>query len=199
MTNEDLVSLIPIEYQTRVREGELEVLVGQNPAKPVVRVLLPEVDINGKLYQQGQLVPGSGRYPRAIDAAKMGKATAYKHSNSYRGKLEELWPMDGDENTRGSLAWLAKMTREAADGSPQMLYCPECGAKSLQAFKKDGLLLFKLTELLTGKARETQDLNIKSESLIAILNSREPITEITVHQIDPRIAAERRIIIDQDE
>ena len=77
--------------------------------------------------------------------------------------------------------------------------CPHCGEGGLVAFKKDGNLLFKLLELLVGKARETQDLNVRSESLVAILNQGVPVTEITVHAIDPMQSKVRREIIEQDD
>lgn len=185
---EELYTHLPPILIARARKGEVEVLPGQNPSKPVVR----EVGT-------GRLVPGSGRYPRANDPAHLGKTTAYKHSKSYREALEALFPVDGDESRPGSLAWLAKMCREAGEGSPQTIDCPECGYHGLHVYKKDGLLLFKLVELLTGKARETQDLNIKSESLIAVLNGRVSTDEITVHTIDPATARARREVIEQDE
>ena len=184
----ELLQYLPSYLIARVELGELEVLPGQRVDKPVVREAAT-----------GKLVKGSGRYPRANDPAQLGRLTAYKHSKSYREAVENLFPIDGDESKPGSMAWLAKNIREAAEGSPQTLTCGECGATSLHAFKKDGLLLFKLLELLAGKARETQDLNVRSESLVAVLNTREPITDITVHAIDPRAAQERRVVIEQDD
>lgn len=183
----NLIDLIPPELKARVEAGELEILPGQNPERPVVR------DAQSK-----QLVPGSGRYPRANDVGRVSRLTAYKRTNSYRQALEQNWPMEGDEDTPRTIAWLSKQAMLAAEGSPQTISCPECGYRGVHAFKKDGLLLFKLIELLTGKARETQDLNIHSESLVAVLNNREPIGEITVHTIDPRTAQERRETIEVD-
>lgn len=185
---EDLIQYVPEYLIARVHAGELELLPGQREDKPVIREVAT-----------GRLVPGSGRYPRANDPAALGRATAYKHSNNYRQAFELLFPLEGGEDKPGSMAWVAKMCREAAEGSPQSVNCPSCGERSVVAFKKDGVLLFKILELLVGKARETQDLNVKSESLIAVLNAREDIKDIIIHAIDPRTAQERRAIIEQDD
>ena len=185
---EDLIQYVPDYLIARVNSGELEVLPGQRDNKPVIREVAT-----------GRLVPGSGRYPRANDPAQVGRLTGYKHSKNYREGFELLFPLDGDESKSGSLAWIAKQIREAAEGSPQRVNCPHCGEGGLVAFKKDGTLLFKLLELLVGKARETQDLNVRSESLVAILNQGVPVTEITVHAIDPMQSKVRREIIEQDD
>lgn len=183
----ELIDLIPTELKARVIAGELEIVEGQNPLRPVIRDAMSKA-----------LVKGSGRYPKAIDAGRMSRLTAHKRTTSYRQMLEQLWPTEGDENVPRSLAWVSKQAALAAEGSPQNVTCPECGHRYNHAFKKDGLLLFKILELLTGKARETQDVNIKSESLVAVLNAREPVRDVIVHSIDPEIERERREIIDVD-
>ena len=183
----ELIDLVSPELRARVESGELELAPGQNPNKPVVR------DSASKA-----LVKGSGRYPNANDAARTSRLTAHKRTTSYRQMLENLWPSEGDENVPRSLAWVSKQAALAAEGSPQTVTCTECGHRWNHAFKKDGLLLFKILELLTGKARETQDVNIKSESLVAVLNAREPVRDVIVHSIDPEIEKARREILDVD-
>jgi hypothetical protein len=183
---QELADLLPEPLKAKVEAREYTVQPGQNPLRPVVRNL------------EGKLVRGSGRYPNANDIAKTARLTGYKKSKTYREALEHLVPLEGGEEKRGSFAWWLKEAYSAAEGSPQRVECPheECDQRHLVAFKKDGQLIFKLIELLSGKARETQDLNIKSESLIAVLNERTPVHEITVHTIDPNESIRRREIID---
>jgi hypothetical protein len=53
--------------------GILRVSPGQNPNKPMVRDMT-----------NGRLVRGSGRHPRANDAAAVSRRSSYKRSKSYR-------------------------------------------------------------------------------------------------------------------
>lgn len=182
---DELISLIPVELRAKVETGELEVLPGQNPAKPVIREVLT-----------GRLVKGSGRYPKANDAAAVSKATAYKRSSSYRQGLELMIPLEGDETKVGSFPWLLKQAIEEAQGYDYEVRCPDCDTPVHVYKKRNAMFLFKFVEMLAGKARETQDLNIKSESLVAVLNAREPVREVIVHSIDPEIARQRREAIE---
>ncbi len=170
----DLISLLPPDLKEKVEEGTYSVYPGQNPEKPVV------------LDEKGRLVKGSGRWPNANDPAWTGKVSGYKKSKSYREALETLVPLEGDEQTRGSFAWWIEQGMQAAEGSPQRIECPcGCEYKGIYAFKKDAQMIFKIIELLHGKAREAMDINVKSEQLVAILNERVPMNTIEVHTIDP--------------
>ena len=183
---ENLLAQVSPDIRARVEAGELELLVGQRPDKPVIREVAT-----------GRLITGSGRYPRAIDAAQLGRDTAYKHSKSYREGLEKLVPLEG--TGVGSFTWLLEQAIDEAKGFDYHIECQACGADVQVVKRRNAMYLFKFIELLAGKARETQDLNIKSESLIAVLNQRENIRDITVHTIDPATANERRQLIEQND
>ena len=185
MKTELLDYILDQNVRARVEQGELELLPGQKPDKPVIREVVT-----------GRLVQGSGRYPRANDPAQVGRDTGYKHSNSYRQGLELMIALEGDPNKKGTFPWLLTQAIAEAEGYDYDIDCPDCG-KTVQVIKKrNAMFLFKFVELLAGKARETQDLNIKSESLIAVLQARTPVNEITVHAIDPDTARERRALIE---
>lgn len=180
---ESLLVLVPEELRPRVEAGELELLPGQRPDKPVIREVAT-----------GRLVAGSGRYPKANDAGAVSKATAYKRKTSYRQGLELLVPLEG--TGVGSFSWLLEQAIDEAKGYDYHIDCPSCGETVEVIKKRNAMYLFKFIELLAGKARETQDLNIKSESLIAVLDQRVPVTEITVHTIDPETSRTRRELIE---
>lgn len=182
----ELLSLIPEDLRARVELGELELLPGQNPAKPVIR----EVDT-------GRLVKGSGRYPKANDIATISKATAHTRTKSYREGLELLVPLEG--TGKGSFTWLLNQAIDEAEGFDFEVDCPDCGNAVHVYKKRNAMFLFKFVEMLAGKARETQDLNIRSESLIEVLNRREAVTDVVVHTIDPSIAQSRRIALEENE
>ena len=168
----ELLELLNPELREKVEKEGWSCYEGQNPAKPVV------------LDEYGRIAKGSGRWPNANDPGLMGKLTGYKKSETYRQALETLVPMDGDENRRGSFAWWLQQGMEAAEGSPQRVQCNACGKPQVVAFKKDGNLIFKIVELLSGKAKETQDINLKSQQLIAVLNERTPLDKVHVFTID---------------
>lgn len=181
----ELIDLVEEDIRSRVIAGELELLPGQNPSKPVIREA-----------ETGRLVKGSGRYLRANDPVEVGKATGYRKSKSYREGLELMISLEGDPDKVGTFPWLLNQAIDEARGYDLDIDCPECGHTVHTVKKRNAMFLFKFIEMMAGKARETQDLNIKSESLVAILNAREPVREVVVHQIDPEVARQRREAID---
>ena len=186
--SDNLLELVPVSVQARVESGELELLPGQNPARPVIREV-----------QTGRLVAGSGRYPKANDAAQVSRDTAYKRTTSFRHGLEEMVQMDGPADRVGTFPWLLNQAIDEAKGYDFEITCGDCGSPVHVVKKRNAMFLFKFIELLAGKARETQDLNIKSESLVAVLNTREAMGEITVHTIDPATSRSRREAIEAED
>ncbi len=189
-----LVKLVPAPLRERVRtagghtvnpDGELEVLVGQHRGKPVVRSAATK-----------RLVKGSGRYPRANDAAATSKETAFKRTRSYREAMEQVIAPLRAENPKAahSLDELVDLAIEAAEGSPQLIQCPheDCRKKHAVAFKKEGQTAFKLIELMAGKAKETieANVNVKEEKLEFLMSVRD--VPVGVFAVSEEEAAERR-------
>lgn len=160
----------------------LEVLPGQNPLKPVIREM-----------ETGRIVAGSGRYPKANNPAAVGAASAWKRSKSYREALEKAITYE-DEEARFSLERLIEDAFDAAEGSPQTVKCPHCRKDGLVAFKKDGNLIFKLIELLVGKAPQTievkGDINLKLQE---VMNARQEAAVIYMPKEEWE-ARERRLM-----
>jgi hypothetical protein len=207
---EALVALVPADMRDAVKRvqasdgawveldahGTLEVLPGQNPLRPVIRYA-SDLDDSTK---RGQIVPGSGRYPNANDTAVMARSTAFKRSKSYRDAIEAAIPYD-DPEARHSLEQLIETAFEAAEGSPQTVVCPHavdgCKEKHVVAFRKDGNLIFKLIELLVGKAPQTVelkgDLNV---TLQEAMNARSAPLEI-LHMTPEEAQARKRQMVEQ--
>ena len=181
----ELIKLLVPNLEEKVTDGKWNVYEGQNPEKPVV------IDENGRL------VKGSGRWPGANDPAVTGKTYGYKNSKSYQDALKTLIPLEGDEETRGSFAWLVEQGRIAAEGSPQRIKCPECDYNGIFAFKKDANAIIKLIELVHGRAKETQDINVRSQELIAVLDTRTPMEELNVHDITDEEIERRQIMLEE--
>lgn len=193
-----LLAATPEEYRGRVRavegavinpEGDLEVLVGQKVGRPVIRDVATM-----------RLVKGSGRFPRANDPAATGRDTAFKQTKTYREALENVYTLLGD--TAGhTFEQLVEMFHQAVDGSPQMVDCPhpelhsekEDGPrKHLVAFKKDPNAIFKMIELLAGKARETVDVSATVLNLHKLLDERQEVpvlrSGLTTREVETRRA-----------
>ena len=135
-----------------IKDGSVEVLPGANPVKPVIRAVDPLV-FNGKPYGKGQLLAGTGTYPKRtpaevphpVDAVREavggGFVTAVDSetavvpveavpqerpvvkSGAHREKLYELIPPDADPALRMSLEGLLNDFYHAALGSPQRVEC----------------------------------------------------------------------------
>jgi hypothetical protein len=180
---EAIVALVPEALRPAIRwvriedvhetvnpEGTLEVLPGQNPLRPVIRYC---ADVEGTA---GQLVAGSGRYPKANDTSILARTTGYKRSKSYREAIEAAIPFE-DPDARYSLERLIDDAFEAAEGSPQTVQqCPHlgCTEKHVVAFKKDGNLIFKLIELIVGKAPQTLEITGELDVRLAeVMGERE--------------------------
>lgn len=176
---EELFAKLTPEMQDIVKENGYKLFPGQNENKPVV------------LNHSGNFVPGSGRWPNANDPVQLSKDTAYKKTNSYRQALEGIVSLDGDENRKGSFLWWVAKAMEAAEGSPQQVACPSCGERSVYAFKQDGNLIFKIIELMHGKARESQDINVQSHHIVEALNERVPVSDLKVRSLDSDIIEAR--------
>lgn len=180
---QELIGFLPEDLRKRVEEGELQVFEGQKPEKPVL------------IDDKGRLVKGSGRYPNANDPAKIGRQYGYKNSKDYQDAMRKLIPIDGDVDQKGSFAWLVTQGFDAAEGSPQNIRCPNCDYKGLVAFKKDSNAIIKLIEMVHGRARESQDINVKSEQLIGILDTRIPLDQLAVHSLTEEEIQERKNIV----
>lgn len=178
----------PEQTITGLRVGPVEILEGQDPKKPVIR------DARTK-----RLLEGSGRYPRANDAAMVGRATGYKNTTEYRQAFEALFPAGGDVNERGSLAWWFDQAWAAAEGSPQYVdcphpdLCPERNKKHVVAWKKDSSIIFKMIELGVGKAPQTVNINSHEEKIIQALEHR--VIDVNIQGLAPVDVAERQRVI----
>lgn len=182
------------EYQpeqtiTGLRIGPVEILQGQDPAKPVIR------DARTK-----KLMEGSGRYPRANDSAMVGRQFAYKNTTEYRQAFEALFPAGGDVSERGSLAWWFDQAWAAAEGSPQYVdcphpeSCPEKNKKHVVAFKKDAALIFRMIELAVGKAPQTVNINSHEEKIIQALEHR--VIDVNIQGLSSDDTAKRAQVIE---
>ena len=142
----------------------------------------------------GKLVKGSGKIKGSKDAAVASRETAYKRTKGYQEVLETLLPPEREDSPTAvsSLRELVAAFWEAVTGSPQKLQCPECGAHSMYAFKQDPHAIMKMIEKLAGRAKETQDINIHSETMIALLNERSNVRELKVITIDPEEERRRK-------
>jgi hypothetical protein len=197
-----LTEAVPEEYRARVRSvednlvnpaGEFDVFVGQKADKPVV------IDAKTK-----RLMKGSGRYPKANDPAEVGKVTAFKLTKTYREALEMAVSL-GPDGKRTFEQVLDDFFR-ACEGSPQTVDCPHPemhGHKSggpvkhIVAFKADPNAMFKMIELLAGKARETHEVSGQLEHLHRLLDERHPVQLIGRGQAPGEAAERKRQLIEQ--
>jgi hypothetical protein len=157
--------------------GILRVSPGQNPNKPMVRDMT-----------NGRLVRGSGRHPRANDAAAVSRRSSYKRSKSYREAIERAIPYENPE-ARYSLEKLIDAAFNAADGSPQYVQCEGCGKHQVKVLKQDGNLIFKLIELLVGSAPKTIELSGGVDLRIQeIMSGQKPfeVWDISQEEVDQR-------------
>lgn len=192
----DLIDLAPPEYREQIIAGEIEVLPGQNPLKPVVRWA------DGP--QKGQILAGSGRYPRANDIAQVSKETAVKRTKSYQEAMNLLMDADAGPDVKGSFAWWYEQAMDAAQGHPTTVtvICPhanpddpDAGCKDLShsqrviVQKKDGNLIFRLLELKHGKAKETVEVNAQTHAMIQVLEQRDVV--VTVYDVGAEALEER--------
>lgn len=195
---DELLENEPTITDTGVVVGRVEALPGLD--KPVLR------DATTK-----RKLPGSGQYARKSSSstavvqvgAVLPSPTSYRATPEYRQKFEELFPTGGDIEDRGSLAWWFDQAWSAAEGSPQEIQCPHpewhtekehrgTPVRHVVAFKKDGSLIFKMIELAVGKATQTQNINMKEERLVKVLEQRTvdvKVLGISADDVDHRMKA----------
>ena len=177
-----LIAKLPEQLREMVEAGEYQVWGEGQGGKPVV------------LDASGHIVAGSGRYPNANDPAEVGRKSAFKRSRKYRELLEAF--VGDDPEAKYQFEHLVDLAFEAANGSPQLIdcphpsICPEKKTRHVVAFKRDGQLIFKLLELLVGKAKETVETTHDERRLEVLVDARSQ--PVGVFDIDPREAAERR-------
>ena len=165
----EIVAKLTPELQEKVLGTPgYNVYEGQNPNKPVVR------DI------QGKLVKGTGIEKNHVDMAEVSKTYAYKKRKSYRQALETIVDADGPPDREGSFLWWLRQAQEAAKGDIQRISCPECSHKFEVRGKRDGGLIFKIIELVHGKATETKEVSYKDETMEKILEYRANSDTVTM-------------------
>lgn len=188
-----LLDFCPPEYREQVLAGEIELLPGQKEDKPVIRWA------DGP--KKGQILPGSGRFPKANDIAAVSKATAHKRTASYQEAMNLLMNVDAGPEVRGSFAWWYNQAMEAAEGSPQRVvvgcYHDDCDEKAhertITATRKDGTLIFKLLELKHGKAKETKEIDVNQKTMIDLMETRQVV--VHVYGMDDNTLKEREDFI----
>lgn len=194
VTREDalgIIALIPARYRHRVQAvedleldaaGDLLVYRGERPEKPVI------LDAETKRY-----VKGSGRRHGANDIGAISRATAIKRSASYREAFEKtIAPLRADNPEAAfSLERLIEVAFSAAEGFPQEVDCghPEAHTRAAErkhvvAFKPDMNIVFRMIELLVGKAKETIDANInittkRLEYLMTVRDTPQAVYYVT--------------------
>ena len=190
-TFEDLLAVLDPETRARVQAGELDVSPGKSPARPVL------VDSVTK-----QLVKGTGHRPGGDhgNLGKMSQEYGYKRRKGYREALETLIPADEDPSVKGSLGWLLNKLFEGVEGGPVFIsaVCPECDHKfKVEGWKRiDTYAIIKAVELVHGRAKETQDINLNAKHLHELLDERVTKKEITVHTLTPEEAARRKNVVE---
>ena len=186
--SQDLIPLLTEELQERAARGEVIVSQGKNPNKPVVRDAVT-----------GTIVKGSGRPPKANDIGLISKKTAYKRTRTYNEWFNSFIPATKQENPEAltSLEELIEAAAQVARGwnSYTDTRCPECEHKfTVETVKPpDAKVLTFLIERAVGKAKETTEINIRSEQLIQMLHDDSHIVEVI--DITPEQRAERMLAV----
>lgn len=180
-----LLDFCPTEYREQVDAGEIELLPGQKPDKPVIRYAVGP--------KKGQLLPGSGRFPRANDIGAISKATAHKRTASYQEAMNLLMDVDAGPEKRGSFAWWYEQAMDAAIGHPTTvtMICPHANPENpdegcqdlshnerIVLQKKDGNLIFRLLELKHGKAKETKEIDVNQRTMIDLMETRQVVVQV---------------------
>ena len=171
---EDYELLSP-ELKERYDNGEIVILrreVWENPDKPVVRTV-------GTMYP----VKGTGRVKGAKLAAEASKESAWKRRGGYRRALETLVAEFKDSPDRD----------KAVTSMEEIL---EAVARTItqRGDAKEGL---HLIEILAGKAKETQEVNVNARHLHSLLNEVTPVTELAIRAVDVTDIEARRKQIEE--
>lgn len=149
------------------------------------------------------LVKGSGRIKGAKDVAVASKETAFTRRKGYRAWLESYIPPDLEDSPNAIISFseLVQNLIDACNGVPAYYKCQHDGCNENHQFvlKRDPGTLYKLIENLSGKARETQDININSTHMAIALNERFDPTELMVRRPDPQTTEAKYRIIEEAE
>lgn len=169
-----------------IRLGPVEVLPGRS-AKPVVRDAVTK-----------RALKGSGAFPRGkpiTDVVRVNTSKRdFEKSQTYREALEILTPMFGADQQ--SLERLLDVLWRVIEGVPTPVKCTHQGCQDMTHMyypKPDGNAAFKLLENLVGRAAQTQNVNIKDEKLVQILEQRT--VNVVVQGISEADANDRRELI----
>lgn len=166
----------------------LEALPGQNPLKPVVRRVA-----------DGQIVPGSGRYPMANNPAAIANQNTWKLSEGFRGALEARFPFAGVGPDGRAFDDIVDSFLEAVNGTPQYVVCghPGCEKKHMVAFKKEAAPLYKFIELLVGPAPKVLEvkgtLDVRLRDVVAARTEVPTVITMSKEEWEER---EQRLITD---
>lgn len=186
-----LYDLLTPELRAMVDSGEAFVEgPGQKIDKPIV-----------KYTANGRYVKGSGRSPNANDPAVLGRMTAYKRTKSFTEWFDDFIPSVREENPNAIIALdeLLEAAAKVAQGWEETKYfdCEKCHhANAVEVnVKPDTKMLMFLIERRVGKAKETQEINIRSEQIVQMLHDNTPINDIQVIDISAETRAERRLLM----
>lgn len=187
----DLRAMVPPDLEPLVARGEAEVLEGQNALKPVVRVSTDLVVLNGKEYKRGQLLPGSGRYPRSNDSAAVGRATAWKQSATWNEAFQTLVTAFEEPHAKTSVEHLLEVISRAIEGGEIRARCrhEKCNEEHLVYLKPDTGAALRLLERLIGKAAETKNVNVNASVETKTLEVRQ--VDVRVYDMSEATAEER--------
>jgi hypothetical protein len=186
MDEKELLAVLTPELRDIVLNGG-SVVEGKDPNKPVVR--------NAK----GRIQKGSGVVKKHVDMAVISKEYAYKRKKSYRQALESIIDADGPPDKKGTFLWWLRQAEEAAEGAPIPASCPECNHKFQVPYgKKDGGLIYKIIELVHGRATETKEVTYKDETMEKILQYRAENVEVKTWDQDEAGRAVKVSVIDAD-
>ncbi len=190
--DDSLLALLDPEIREKVESGEFYAVPGRKPDRPWVR----RAD-NHRVVQ--------GQSPNTPDPAETGRVTALKQTKSYREGLEMFLPLFKDENQRHSFEGLVDKFVWAIEGYPtEMKFdCPHpetCTLKGrdgqlkkhvvLFVDKPNAEMMFKLIELLAGKAAQTVNSNMRIEADVRVMEHRTQ--EVVVYDMSTQSAEQRK-------
>ena len=176
---QQLLEALSPELRVRAERGEVLLFPGKDSLRPVVRDAVT-----------GRIVKGSGRPPAANDIGRISKQTAYKRTRSFSEAFDSFIPAVRTDNPEAiiSLEELITTAARVAQGEEVEVSCPACKHKFYEHIKANAKLLEFLIERRVGRAKETMEVNIRSEELIQMLNDQSPVIEVVDITPDERAA-----------